>query len=140
MGITIGFNFNINIRSSHCGSRAGWGAAYIEINPLLGWNFFTRIRYWDSEMKDLLPPVTKFRLYTVEYYNEIQERHWNFLEKKEEFYPKYEGKPQKEGGPNTRLILVIYRLPWLTITNSYHTKLDEQRHKEFLKELDKSTK
>lgn len=115
----------------------GWGSSRLELGSRFGWNFFSSVRHWDKEMKDLLPPVYKLRLRTVEYYNEVPERYWNFETRKEEFHPKFDGAPQKEGGPNTRMKQVIYRLPWLTFTNTYHTKLDEQRHTEFVESLNR---
>lgn len=139
--INFSFTSNLNLFSKHRGTKKGWGSTYIEFSSRLGWNFFTRTRHWDKEMKKLLPPITKLKIRMVEYYGETQEKVWNFLEKKYDYYWKFEDKPKnsKEINPSTiRLIQVIYRLPLLTITNSYHTSLDQIRHEEFLKDVKKN--
>lgn len=135
--INFYFTSTLMFSSKHAGTKKGWGATHIEFSSRFGWNFFTNTRYWDKEMKELLPPVFKLRIRTVEYYNEVMERTWNFMEKKNEYYPKFDGEAQKEGNEHTRLIHVVYRFPLLTITNAYHTELDELRRKEFLRELNK---
>ena len=133
---SFNFNFNLNIIPKYSENKVGWCSTHIELGSRFGWNFFTRIHHWDKEMQSFLPPVTKFRFRVVEYYHEIQERVWDFVNKCENYYPKFEDVIRTEGGPTTRLIQVIYRLPLVTITNSYHTALDVQRMEEFRKELE----
>ena len=135
--IKCSFTTTVNFISKYNGNKAGWCQTHIEFSSRLGWNFFTRIRHWDREMKNFLPAVTKFRIRTVEYYGEKQEKNWNFIDKEYEYYPVFEDKARNVNGPDVRLIQSIYRFPFITITNAYHTKLDEQRHKEFTDELNR---
>lgn len=136
--ISFSFTFNLNFFSKHRGSKAGWGSTNIELASRLGWNFFTRIRLWNKATSRLLPPVTQLRIRMVEYYGEIKEEIWNYIEKKHDLYYRFDDTAHPYPQINTRLIQTIYRIPFLTITNTYHTELDEQRHEEFRKELDKS--
>lgn len=87
-------------------------------------------------MKELLPPVTKFRFRVVEYYHEVQEKVWDCINKGYNYYPKFDDKARNEGGPTTRMVQVIYRLPLITITTAYYTELEAQRSEEFRKELE----
>ena len=137
--INCSFTFNLNLFSKSGLPTKGWGSTHIEIGSRFGWNFFTRIRRWNADTTELLPPVTKIRIRTVEYYEEVEEKMWDFMEKKYNYHWRFDDKAKSQPSniDHLRLIQVIYRFPLITITNAYHTKLDEERYIETMKEIDK---
>jgi len=132
--------FNVNAKTKTPWRRLGWTQTYIEFCSKLGWNFFTRVRYWDTDYKTLLPAVTTWRMRVVEYYGETMEESWDFMERKQKSYPKFDDKPRRVMSPDVVMYQSVYRFPFLTITNSYTTPHGIKRDKELHDEIDADIK